>query len=264
MKSVLPEPLLRFDPPSAILFEALAVAGPLFARHRDARDAHRILPNTLEAMRVELTYHSNALEGSTLSLRDTQLIVEGREPNTGKALREIYEARNHDRALRMIESWAGTRTELNPITDRELLDVHAIIMAEIDPTRAGKYRTDRVLITGTRFVPPGSHKFAELVPAIIELANASSVHPVVRAAEMHYNIVAVHPFADGNGRTARLLMNYQLLRNGLPPAVVPVERRGEYLNCLEAANAGAWEAFALFVLDCLVETIRRVLGEDGR
>ena len=264
MKSTLPEPLLRFDPPSAVLLEALAGAEPLFAHYRDARNANRILPNTLEALRVELTYHSNALEGSTLSLRDTQLIVEGREPNTGKALREIYEARNHDRALRMIETWAGTRTNQNPITERDLLDVHAQILTEIDPARAGEYRTDRVLITGTRFVPPGSHKFAELVPALIALANGTSVHPVVHAAELHYNFVAIHPFADGNGRTARLMMNYRLMRDGFPAAVIPVERRSEYLNCLESGNGGNWEPFVQFVLDCSVASIRRVIGEDGR
>ena len=262
MESPLPEPLLKFAAPSALLLEALAGAETLFVRYRAVRDAHRILPNTVEAMRVELTYHSNAIEGSTLSLRDTQLIVEGREPNTGKALREIYEARNHDRALRMIESWAEARPRSELLNERDLLEIHAQILAEIDTARAGQYRIDRVLITGTRFVPPGSHKFPTLIPTLIELANWPDNHPVVGAAELHYNFVAVHPFADGNGRTARLLMNYRLLLNGFPPAVIPVERRSEYLRALETANAGTWEPFALFVLDCLVESIRRLIGDE--
>ena len=178
------------------------------AEYRALRDAGRILPNSIEALRVELTYHSNAIEGSTLSLRETQLVIEGHAPTGGKTLREVYEARNHDRALRLIEQWAEERPKDAPLTDQDLLNVHAHVLADIDLRSAGRFRTDRVLIKGTRFIPPGSHRFAELVPKLLELANRPGVHPAVQAAELHYNFVAVHPFGDGNGRTARLLMNY--------------------------------------------------------
>lgn len=158
-------------------------------------------------------------------MRDTQLVVEGREPNSGKSLREIYEARNHDRALRMIEGWAVER-RTQPLTDADILAIHAEIMADIDPLGAGRFRTDRVLISGTRFVPPGSHKFAEFIPLMLTMANEPNRHPVIQAAEFHYNFVAIHPFGDENGRTARLLMNLQLMRQGYPITIVPVELRG--------------------------------------
>jgi Fic family protein len=214
----------------------------------------------VEAIRIELTYHSNAIEGSTLSLRDTQLVIEGRAPSGGKSMRELYEARNHDRALREIEKWVAERTAQDPITDRDLLDIHAIVLADIDPAAAGRFRTERVLITGTRFVPPGSHKFPVLIPKVMELANRTGVHPVVQAAELHYNVAAVHPFGDGNGRTSRLMMNYCLLRRGYPHAIIDVADRGEYLAALDEANTGRWERFALFVAQSVERSIQRIVG----
>ena len=255
-----PEPLLAFaDNPA--LADALGRIDALAGRYRDLRAAGLILPNSVEAMRVELTYHSNALEGSTLTLRDTAMVVEGREPNTGKSLREIDEARNHDRALRRVEGWATTRPA-EPLTEADLLAVHREVLADIDRDGAGHFRTGRVLITGTRYVPPSSAKFPQLLPALLELANRPAVHPVLQAAELHYNFVAVHPFGDGNGRTARLLMNLHLLRRGFPHAIVPVERRTEYLGALDEANAGHSEPFAGFVASCVEDSTRRLVGEE--
>jgi Fic family protein len=211
---------------------------------------------------VELTYHSNAIEGSTLTLRETQLILEGHAPTSGKTLREIYEARNHDRALRAIEGWVEQRPKDAPLTDQDVLDVHSQVLADIDSGSAGRFRTERVLIKGTRFIPPGSHKFADLVPQMLELANRPGVHPVVQAAELHYNLVAIHPFTDGNGRTARLLMNYHLLRRGYPHTVIEVGRRADYLAALEEANEGKRERFAAFILDSTVASIQKLIGDD--
>jgi len=255
----LPKPLRAFVLVEKPLAGAIARTDALLARYRSVRDAGQILPNAVEAMRVELTYHSNALEGSTLTLRDTQLVVEGREPNTGKSLREIYEARNHDRALRRIERGAfGT-----PITQQELLDIHAEVLADIDAAGAGRFRSDRVLITGTRFVPPGSHRFGELIPALLERADSANVHPVVQAAELHYNFVAIHPFSDGNGRAARLLLNAHLLRRGGAHVIVPVEERARYLSTLEEVNAGQVQGFTLFILECVQNSILQLIGNDS-
>jgi Fic family protein len=139
---------------------------------------------------------------------------EGYAPTSGKTLRESDEARNHDRALRELEARVEKRPLPATLTELDVLDVHAHVLADIAPNSAGRFRSDRVLIKGTRFVPPGSHRFGELVSKMLELANLKGVHPVLQAAELHYNLVAIHPFADGNGRTARLLMNYHLLRHG--------------------------------------------------
>lgn len=258
----LPEPLRAFDGLAGPIASALERVDKLHARYRDLENAGRILQNSVEALRVELTYHSNAIEGSTLSLRETQLIIEGRAPTSGKTLREIYEARNHDRALRVIEEWAAKRASAEALTEQDILAVHAHVLADIDAGSAGRFRTERVLIKGTRFIPPGSHKFAELVPRMLELANRPCVHIALQAAELHYNVVAIHPFTDGNGRTARLLMNYHLLRNGYPHAIIEVEKRGEYLAALEEANGGKCERFAAFVLESTARSIERLIGEE--
>jgi Fic family protein len=255
-----PEPLRSFDDLAPSLDRALGSLDALRGDYKRQSDAGAVLANSLESLRVELTYNSDAIEGSTLSLRDTQLVIEGRSPGVAKPLREIYEARNHDRALRMVEAWAETRGASVPITERDILDVHAVLLTDIDAGNAGRFRAGRVLISGTRYVPPGGHRFDELIPAMLLLANRTGVHAVLRAAEFHYNLVAVHPFADGNGRTARLAMNYALLRAGFPLVAVPVERRAEYLAALEEANAGRCGPFAGFIVRCVEESIRRLLG----
>ncbi len=97
---------------------------------------------------------------------------------------------------------------------------------------------------------------------MLELANRSGVHSAIQAAELHHNLVAIHPFSDGNGRTARLLMNYHRLRRGYPHALVEVEKRAEYLGALGDANAGKGARFASFVLTSVESSIRRLIGEN--
>jgi Fic family protein len=136
----LPEPFQSFHGLAEAVAPELRAVEAAFARYREEKDAGRVLPNSVEALRVELTYHSNAIEGSTLSLLETQLVLEGYAPPGGKIPREIDEARNHDRALRMIERWAEERLRSTPLTDRDLLDVHAQVLADIDPANAGRFR----------------------------------------------------------------------------------------------------------------------------
>jgi Fic family protein len=231
----------------------------LVQRYRDLSASGAIASNTLEAIRIELTYHSNAIEGSTLSLRETQLIVEGKSPGGEKDLREIYEARNHDRALRLVENWARDEPT-HPLTERQVLEVHAQVLADIEPASAGRFRSGRVLIAGTGYVPPGSHKFDVLILQLLSLANRPGVHPLVQAAELHYNLVAVHPFNDGNGRTARLLMNHHLLRHRYPYAVIDIRQRGEYLAALDEANHGRVKPFVNLVIESTISSARRIVG----
>ncbi|HRK31138.1 MAG TPA: Fic family protein [Tepidisphaeraceae bacterium] len=255
----LPEPLRSFDSTAAALAAELAGAEKLAAEVRDLRLSGRLLANTLESIRVELTYHSNAIEGNTLSLRETQLIIEGKSPGAERDLREIEEARNHDRALRQIEKWARDRPT-SPLDLSALLDLHRTVLTDID-SAAGRFRSDRVRIVGTGFVPPGSHKFDALLPQLVDRAHRPQVHPVLQAAELHYNLAAVHPFADGNGRTARLLMNHHLLRRDFPYAVIELGERGLYLAALDHANLGRVEPFARLVLDAVVRTSLKLLGQ---
>lgn len=249
---MLPQPLLDFSHPSGAL--------RLLLDHIDqTRQALPPVPLSLrtannEALRIALTYHSNALEGSTLTLRDTQAVIEGRSPSSPKDLREIYEARNHHDALLMMGEWVDAGE--GAVSEQRVLAIHARLMRDILPRSAGSYRTGRVLIKGTSYIPPGAHHFAELMPQLCALANRHDVHPILRAAEIHYNLAAVHPFDDGNGRTARLLMNFVLQAHGYPITIIQREQRSDYLQALDEANHHRWDRFVNLIADCVFLAVR--------
>lgn len=195
-----------------------------------------VLESLLGRLRVELTYSSNALEGNTLSLRETQLVVEEKlTPGQGKTLREIYEARNHFAAVKEIERFVA---EGRPLGSRAILDLHQVVMRDIDDTWAGRLRNGPVFIKGTRHTPPNAAHVGEQLDELIAWAGPSALHPVLLAAETHFRFESLHPFFDGNGRTGRLLLNWQLLRAGFPLTVIPVEERARYLGALDQAHTG--------------------------
>lgn len=168
-------------------------------------------------LRVELTYSSNAIEGNTLSLRETQLVVEeGLTPNHGKSLREVYEARNHYAAIKEIEQWLAGKRE---ISARALLEIHQIVMRDIDVSWGGRLRNGPVFIKGTRHTPPNAALVSDQLDALVTWAGQSALHPVLVAAETHFRFESLHPFFDGNGRTGRLLLNWQLLQSRFPLTV---------------------------------------------
>lgn len=263
-RSSIPEPLQSFHGAAPPLATRLLDIDRQAALLREHRATGRLLPNTVESLRIELTYHSNAIEGSTLSLRETQLIIEGKSPASERPLREIYEARNHDRALRAVEQWAAAPIAADgpiaPLRQSDILAVHAMVLADIDSSAAGRFRSDRVRIAGTGFIPPGPQKFDQLILHMLGMVNDQTLHPALAAAELHYNLVSIHPFADGNGRTARLMMNYHLLRYGYPFAIIQVNERGRYLGALDEANHGNVEAFAGVVVDALSRILEALLA----
>ena len=188
------------------------------------------------SLRVELTYASNAIEGNTLSLRETQLVVEeGLAPGQNKTLREVYEARNHFAAIKEVERWV---TERRPLTARALVDLHQIVMRDIDPDWGGRLRNGPVFIKGSRHTPPNAAHVSEKLDELIAWAGQGALHPVLLAAETHFRFESLHPFFDGNGRTGRLLLNWQLLQRGFPITVIQVEERAQYLGALDQGHTG--------------------------
>lgn len=187
-------------------------------------------------LRVELTYASNAIEGNTLSLRETQLVVEeGLVPGQGKTLREVYEARNHFAAIKEVERWIAEGRE---ITARAILDLHQTVMRDIDPNWAGRLRNAPVFNKGTRHAPPNAAHVSRELDALVARSRQHALHPVLVAAETHFHFELLHPFFDGNGRTGRLLLNWQLLRAGFPLTVIEVEERAQYLDALDQGHTG--------------------------
>lgn len=231
-------------------------------------DLHRPLTPTIvsrlnEDLRIRLTYHSNAIEGNTLTLRETQVVVEEGITIGGHTLREHLEATNHARAfdelIRVVE-------RSTPITLDLIFQLHALVLHDIHDT-AGQLRQTQVYIRGSELRPPPADQVPGFVAQWIRWleSEGSEYHPVIRAAIAHHGFVALHPFIDGNGRTARLLLNLQLLRAGYAPAFLLREWKGRYLQALQAADYGqlspivnligqAVEAGLDFYLDACIAT----------
>ena len=193
--------------------------------------------NLHEWFRVELTYTSNALEGNTLTRRETAMVVEKGITVGGKSLIEHLEATNHAQAFDWIAE--KSRKPLKNFTENDLLALHKMILSGIDNQNAGFYRNVPVRLSGSRTVLPNPRKVPNLMSAFHQwLQSSQDIHPVDLAAEAHYRLVTIHPFVDGNGRTARLLMNFILLCHGYPPAIIRKSERGKYLDALEKAQTG--------------------------
>lgn len=199
--------------------------------------AEPLLRNLEEWFRIELTYTSNAIEGNTLSRRETALVVEKGITVGGKTLVEHLEATNHAGAL----DWVKTKVEGDPsgISESDILHMHEMILEGINSMNAGRYRSVPVRISGSAVLMPNPRKVPDLMKEFSDwLSHPGKLHPAEFAAEAHYRLVSIHPFVDGNGRTGRLLMNLILLMNGYPPAVVRKRDRLAYISSLEKAQLG--------------------------
>ena len=214
------------------------------------------------AFDIEYTYESNKIEGNTLTLQETALVIEKGLTVGGKTLNEHLEAVNHVYAIDYIKELAK---EKQGITERDILQIHSLILKGIDNGNAGQYRKVQVLISGAKHVPPQPY----LVPKQMEdlviwyNENKDRLHPVVMSAEMHERLVTIHPFIDGNGRTARLLMNLILLQNGYPIAILKgdVESRLQYYNALEEAQTGnSKQPFIDLIIGNVKRTMQRIIN----
>jgi Fic family protein len=197
-------------------------------------------------MQIEFTYNSNAIEGNTLSLRETQLVIQEGITIHGKSLREHLEARNHPEAIAYIEKLAKKGSI---ITHNDILKVHRLLMRSIDDQNAGKYRTGQVRVAGATFMPPRAGKIQLMINELLQTLsqNPDELTPIELAAFFHHKLVYIHPFIDGNGRTARLLMNVILIGNDYPFTVLLKVDRPKYLRALSEADNGNLVPFAHFV-----------------
>jgi Fic family protein len=211
-------------------------------RKKKELDGYRPLPPTLvrnleEWFRVELTYTSNAIEGNTLTRRETAAVIEKGITVGGKSLREHLEATNHARALDVVNSLV--RKKPSALTANDILSMNALLRNGIDDTNAARYRNVPVRISGSAVVMPNPAKVPSLMEDFLQWLTArNALHPVAFAGEAHYRLVTIHPFVDGNGRTARLLMNLLLLVRGYPPAIIRTRDRLAYIGAIERAQLG--------------------------
>jgi Fic family protein len=215
-----------------------------------------------EYYRVGLTWSSNALEGNSLSLIETKVIVEDGLTVGGKPMREVLEATGHAAAFdRMLQLAQGKE-----ITEDTIRELHRLFYFAIDSEQAGQYRQQQVFISGSEHKTPSASQVPKKMTALFRQLpkRRKKLHGVSFAAWLHLRLVGIHPFIDGNGRTARLAMNLALIQDGYPVTVIPPIRRAEYIRALEREHTKRVkreeDSFEHFIAECaeqaLIEYLR--------
>jgi Fic family protein len=199
-----------------------------------------------EQILVEWIYNSNAIEGSTITLHETKLILETGLTIGGKSLREHFEVINHRDAIDYVETLANSTEQITPFHVRQ---IHKLVLTRIDEDSAGSYRQTKVQIAGAAHTPPEAWRVSQEMDewGAWLAGNQDLLHPAELAALAHHRLVAIHPFIDGNGRMARLVMNLLLMRQGYPPTVILRANRREYYRVLAEADAGKPAVLVNFV-----------------
>jgi Fic family protein len=219
--------------PNQIDYKKLTKKKKILDQHRPFDAA--LVKNLEEWFKIELTYTSNALEGNTLTRAETALVVEKGLTIGGKSITEHLEATNHAEALNFIKEQIKRKT--SDLKEKDILKIHQIILDRIDKENAGIYRRVAVRISGSAVVLPNPRKVQDLMDEFFKwLKKEDKMHGVELASEAHYRLVTIHPFTDGNGRTARLLMNMILMMRGFPPAIIRKNDRFNYIKSLEKAQ----------------------------
>src|SRR6266567_1605913 len=244
------------------------------ARKKAQLDRYRPLPpDTVrrlnDDLRVFLTYHSNAIEGNTLSLRETQMVIEYGMTVHGHALREYLEATNHAEAYSYLVTLVEKKV---PVTREVILALHSLVMDKILEAK-GQFRTAPVYIRGAIMAPPPASRVEPLMREWIAWIDGEGreYEPVMRAAIAHHGFEAVHPFLDGNGRVGRLLLNLMLMREGYPPALLLRDWRVRYIQALDTSNTGNYSPLANLIgqaveagLDLYLEACAALPSENYR
>ena len=197
---------------------------------------------------VRFTYNSNAIEGNTLTQSETELVLTKGITVGGKTLDEHLEVIGHKDAIDYIETLAQKDTEIN---EWSIKQIHNLILRKINPNEAGSYRTLDVMAAGTNYLYPPHYLLSQSWKDFVVWLNsesALSLHPVEYAIMAHYRFVSIHPFRDGNGRTARLLMNLLLIRGGYPIVIINNQIRNDYINALAYGQQNQDDLSQLFAL----------------
>lgn len=240
-------------------YEGLVISLARIEKKKKKLDSLRPIPTSVlekirQSFNIDWTYNSNSIEGNTLTLQETKMVIEEGFTIQGKSLREHFEAVNHQNAIEYVEQLVSPAYVLNA---RDILDVHALVLNNIEKDFAGRYRQHGVRISGANFIPPNALKVNDLMDDLIDWINtdASKLSPIVAVAIFHHRFVWIHPFLDGNGRTVRLIFNLLLMRLGYPPAIILKNDRKKYYDALNKANKGDYSKIVLVVLQALERSV---------
>lgn len=235
----------------------------LFKEHVDLRDVCQRLrkdlgdpikllrqdKNLRENFFLEMTYNSNAIEGSRMTRKETEAAIEGRKVR-GKELFEVLEAVNHNNALKfMLEA-------LKPgfkIDEEYILKLHSIVMYNFNDKLPGKYRTGFVNLTNTEKALPSAQMVPVKMRKLISVINKYGKDVIGKAAGDHYGFESIHPFFDGNGRVGRLILITQLMSKGYPPAIIRIEDRYRYYMALSKGDMGDFTSMVQMICDAIIK-----------
>jgi Fic family protein len=206
-----------------------------------------VLNKIKESLYIEWTYNSNSIEGNTLTLLETKMVLEDGMTIHGKSLREHFEALNHQEAIEHIEKLVSAQSMLSAT---DIMDIHSLVLQKIEKEYAGRYRTFGVRVQGVNFLPPNALKVSQLMDELLDWLNNEDIelHPLIKATIYHHRFVWIHPFIDGNGRTVRLTFNLNLMRDGFPPVIILRNDRKKYYDALNKADLGDYSKLVLLVL----------------
>jgi Fic family protein len=207
---------------------------------------------------VEFTYNSTAIEGNTFSYQETKIVLLDGINIGGKTMREHLEIINHKEAIDYVEELSHKK--ITELMRTDIFNIHSIILKGIDPKNAGRYRTVPVYVLlkdGSRHIFCDPLLIADEMDSFFNwLFAEKNRHPLIIAAEAHTKFVSIHPFIDGNGRTARLIMNLILLQNGYVPAIIKMKDRSNYLDAIELwQNKNERDKFYNLIIDYEEESL---------
>lgn len=235
----------------------------LYQKRLDLQNS-RPLPNIAlhkirESLSLEWTYNSNSIEGNTMSLRETQMVIQEGITIKGKSLREHFETHNHDKAIDYLYKIIDDTYKLRSI---DILSIHGLVLRSIEDDFAGRLRNGGVRISGANFMPPNANKVSDYLDELIDFINTNplDLNDIELATIYHHKLVWIHPFFDGNGRTVRLSMNLLLMRCGFPPAIILKNDRKKYYEALNQANNGNYQKLTLLMCQALERTLNIYLN----
>ena len=216
----------------------------------------RLVQKLKEQFSFDLTYNSNAIEGNRLTLKETYFIINDGITVKGKSLKDHLEAKNHHEAIHYLYEMIEHQKR-HTVSEHLIRSLQQLIIKDIEENETGLYRSGDVMITGSSHKPPSAYKVPQLMNNLINWikSNSKKMHTVQLAALAHHKLVHIHPFTDGNGRTARLFMNLILLQKGYPLVIILKNDRKKYYQCLEKADKGQTADIQKFIAQAVERSI---------
>lgn len=242
------------------LLEELDCYKSILDKHRPLNKS--ILQQIEQDLLVKYNQQSNAIEGNSLTIFETRVLLESGITANGKPFKDHLDILNHQEAIFYLIDLVK---ENKPLSESIIKDFHYLLLQKTEHSReAGKYRTIPVVIQGAEHLPPQPYLVSQKMEALIEWNNKQQIlHPIQRIAELHNRFVGIHPFIDGNGRTGRLIMNFELLKAGYQIAIIKAEQRANYYQALQFGDQDNYAMITEVIGNASLSTIKHTLKVIG-